>query len=116
MQGERDRAADNKSLGRFDLSGIPAMPAGVPQIEVSFDIDANGILNVSAREKTTGKHQSIVIRSSSGLSEADIQKMIRDAEAHAEEDKKFREMVEVRNHAESAVTPVKNCCENKPAL
>jgi molecular chaperone DnaK len=101
LQGERDRAADNKSLGRFDLSDIPPAPRGMPQIEVTFDIDANGILNVSARDKATGKEQKIVIKASSGLSEDEIKRMIRDAEAHAEEDKRFRELAEVRNRADS---------------
>ena len=93
LQGERDRASDNKSLGKFDLSDIPPAPRGMPQIEVTFDIDANGILNVSAKDKATGKEQRIVIKASSGLSEEEIKQMIRDAEAHADEDKKFRELV-----------------------
>ncbi len=88
LQGERERAVDNKSLGRFDLSDIPLAPRGVPQIEVKFDIDANGILNVSAKDKATGKQQSIVIKASSGLSDAEIQQMVKDAEAHAEEDRR----------------------------
>ncbi len=87
LQGERDRAADNKSLGKFDLSDIPPAPRGMPQVEVSFDIDANGILNVSAKDKATGKEQKIVIKASSGLTEEEIKRMVRDAEAHAEEDK-----------------------------
>ncbi|MDX1654616.1 MAG: molecular chaperone DnaK [Candidatus Competibacteraceae bacterium] len=100
LQGERDRAADNKSLGRFDLQDIPPAPRGVPQIEVTFDIDANGILNVSAKDKATGKEQSIVIKASSGLSDEEVDRMVKDAEAHAEEDRKFRELVEVRNQAD----------------
>jgi molecular chaperone DnaK len=101
LQGERDRAADNKSLGKFDLSDIPPAPRGMPQIEVTFDIDANGILNVSAKDKATGKEQKIVIKASSGLSEEEIKQMVRDAEAHAEEDKRFRELVETRNRADA---------------
>src|SRR5882672_8465734 len=100
LQGERDRAADNKSLGKFDLSDIPPAPRGLPQVEVSFDIDANGILNVSAKDKATGKEQKIIIKASTGLSEDEIKRMVRDAEAHAEEDKKFRELVDVRNKAD----------------
>lgn len=100
-QGEREMAADNKTLGQFDLVGIPAAARGIPQIEVTFDIDANGIVNVSAKDKATGKEQQIRIQASGGLSDADIQKMVKDAEAHADEDKKRRELVEVRNHAES---------------
>ncbi len=101
VQGERDRATDNKSLGKFDLSEIPPSPRGMPQIEVTFDIDANGILNVSAKDKATGKEQKIVIKASSGLSEEEIKQMVRDAEAHAEEDKRFRELVETRNRADA---------------
>jgi len=101
VQGERDRASDNKSLGKFDLSDIPPAPRGVPQIEVTFDIDANGILNVSAKDKATGKEQRIVIKASSGLSEEEIKQMVREAEAHAAEDKKFRELVETRNRADA---------------
>jgi len=103
LQGERGIAAGNKSLGRFDLADIPLAPRGVPQIEVNFDIDANGILNVSAKDKATGKQQSIVIKASSGLSEAEIKKMVKDAEAHAEEDRKAKELVEARNRAENLV-------------
>ena len=103
LQGERERATDNKSLGRFDLADIPPAPRGVPQIEVTFDIDANGILNVSARDKATGKEQSIVIRASSGLSDAEIEQMVKDAEAHADEDRKFRELVDVRNQADGLI-------------
>jgi len=100
LQGERDRAQDNKSLGRFDLSDIPPAPRGMPQVEVTFDIDANGILNVQAKDKATGKEQKIVIKASSGLTEDEIKRMVRDAEAHAEEDKKFRELADTRNRAD----------------
>ena len=103
LQGERERAADNKSLGRFDLADIPPAPRGLPQIEVTFDIDANGILNVSAKDKATGKSQDIVIKASSGLSENEIEKMVADAESHAEEDRKFREFVDVRNQADGLI-------------
>ena len=103
LQGEREMASGNKSLGRFDLADIPPAPRGVPQIEVSFDIDANGILNVSAKDKATGKQQSIVIKASSGLSDEEVEQMIKDAEAHAEEDKKARAMVDSRNAAENMI-------------
>jgi len=103
LQGERKQASQNKSLGRFDLTDIPPAPRGMPQVEVSFDIDANGILNVSAKDKATGKAQSIVIKASSGLSEAEIEKMVRDAEAHSEEDQKFEEMVALRNQADGLI-------------
>ncbi|MEZ5594639.1 MAG: molecular chaperone DnaK [Gammaproteobacteria bacterium] len=103
LQGERERALDNKSLGKFDLSDIPPAPRGVPQVEVAFNIDANGILNVSAKDKATGKEQSIVIKASSGLSDEEIDKMVKDAEAHAEEDRKFRELVDVRNQGENLI-------------
>jgi molecular chaperone DnaK len=103
LQGERPMAADNKSLGRFILDGIPPAPRGVPQIEVTFDIDANGILNVSARDKATGREQKITITASSGLTEAEIERMVKDAEAHAAEDAKRREQAEVKNQAEAAV-------------
>jgi molecular chaperone DnaK len=106
LQGERERAADNKSLGKFDLSDIPPAPRGMPQIEVSFDIDANGILNVSAKDKATGKEQKIVIKASSGLNEDEIKRMVRDAEAHAAEDKRFRELVETRNKADALIHAV----------
>jgi molecular chaperone DnaK len=106
LQGERDRASDNKSLGRFDLTDIPPAPRGMPQIEVAFDIDANGILNVSAKDVKTGKEQRIVIKASSGLSEAEIKRMVSDAEAHAEEDKKFREVVGARNKADATIHTV----------
>ncbi|MEP5663325.1 molecular chaperone DnaK [Parvibaculum sp.] len=101
FQGEREMAADNKLLGQFDLVGIPPAPRGVPQVEVAFDIDANGIVNVSAKDKATNKEQTIRIEASGGLSEADIEQMVKDAEAHAEEDKKRREEVETKNHAEA---------------
>ncbi|PID45748.1 MAG: molecular chaperone DnaK [Proteobacteria bacterium] len=103
LQGEREMASGNKSLGRFDLTDIPPAPRGVPQIEVSLDIDANGILNVSAKDKATGKEQSIQIQASSGLSDDEIEQMVKDAEAHAEEDKKLRELVDARNSADSMV-------------
>ncbi|HXO65429.1 MAG TPA: molecular chaperone DnaK [Steroidobacteraceae bacterium] len=103
LQGERERAADNKSLGKFDLADIAPQPRGMPQVEVSFDIDANGILNVSAKDKATGKEQKIVIKASSGLTEEEIKRMVRDAEAHAEEDRRFRELVETRNKADALV-------------
>lgn len=103
LQGEREQASANKSLGRFDLSDIPPAPRGMPQIEVIFDIDANGILNVSARDKATGKAQSIVIKASSGLSEEEVQSMIKDAQSHAEDDKKFKELAETRNQADSLI-------------
>ncbi len=101
FQGEREMAADNKALGQFDLVGIPSAPRGVPQIEVTFDIDANGIVNVTAKDKATNKEQQIRIQASGGLSEADINKMVKDAEAHAAEDKKRREQVDAKNHGES---------------
>lgn len=103
LQGERERANSNKSLGRFDLSDIPPAPRGVPQIEVTFDIDANGILNVAAKDKATGKKQTITIRASSGLNEQEIDQMVRDAEAHAEEDKRFHELVSTRNNADNLI-------------
>ena len=107
MQGEREMAVGNKSLGRFDLSDIPPASRGVPQIEVNFDIDANGILNVSAKDKATGKEQSIVIKASSGLSDEEIENMVKDAEAHAEEDSKARELIETRNMAENMIHATK---------
>src|SRR5262249_28159811 len=103
FQGEREMAADNKLLGQFDLVGIPSAPRGMPQIEVTFDIDANGIVQVSAKDKATGKEQQIRIQASGGLSEADIDKMVKDAEAHAEEDKKRRELVEAKNQADGLI-------------
>ena len=101
FQGEREMAADNKALGQFDLVGIPPAPRGVPQIEVTFDIDANGIVNVSAKDKGTGKEHQIRIQASGGLSDADIEKMVKDAEANAESDKKRRALVEARNQGEA---------------
>jgi len=103
LQGEREVASANKSLGRFDLADIPPAPRGQPQIEVTFDIDANGILNVSAKDKATGKEQSIVIKASSGLSDEEVEKMVQDAEAHADEDRKFHELVSVRNQADALI-------------
>ncbi len=103
LQGEREKASANKSLGRFDLADIPPAPRGVPQVEVSFDIDANGILNVSAKDKATGKKQSIVIKASSGLSDDEVERMIKDAEAHADEDRKLTELVHARNHADTMI-------------
>ena len=103
LQGERERSQDNKSLGRFDLSDIAPAPRGVPQIEVTFDIDANGILNVSAKDKATGKEQKIVIKASSGLNEDEIERMVSDAESHAEEDQKFRELVDARNQGDALI-------------
>jgi len=106
LQGERDRSSDNKSLGKFDLTDIPPAPRGMPQVEVAFDIDANGILNVSAKDKATGKEQKIIIKASSGLNEDEIKRMVRDAEAHAEEDKRFRELVDTRNKADALIHSV----------
>jgi molecular chaperone DnaK len=103
LQGEREKASANKSLGRFDLADIPPASRGIPQIEVSFDIDANGILNVSAKDKATGKKQSIIIKASSGLSDDEVERMIKDAEAHADEDRKLTELVHARNHAEGMI-------------
>jgi molecular chaperone DnaK len=103
VQGERKQATQNKSLGRFDLSDIPPSPRGMPQIEVAFDLDANGILNVSAKDKATGKQQSIVIKASSGLSDEEIERMIKDAEANAAEDKKFEQLVTARNTADGLI-------------
>jgi len=113
MQGEREMAADNKLLGNFDLQGIPPAPRGVPQIEVTFDIDANGIVSVQAKDKATGKEQQIRIQASGGLGEADIERMVKEAEANAEADKKRRETVEARNHAEGLVhSTEKNLAEH----
>jgi molecular chaperone DnaK len=103
LQGEREQASANKSLGRFDLADLPSAARGVPQIEVTFDIDANGILNVSAKDKATGKEQSIVIKASSGLSDDEVDAMVKDAEAHAEDDKKFKELIELRNQADGLI-------------
>ena len=111
VQGERKQAAQNKSLGRFDLADIPPAPRGMPQIEVTFDIDANGILNVSAKDKATGKEQSIVIKACSGLSDDEVESMVRDAESHAEEDLKFEELITVRNQADGMIHAVKKTLE-----
>ena len=111
MQGERKQAKQNKSLGQFDLAEIPPAPRGTPQIEVSFDLDANGILNVSAKDKATNKEQSIVIKASSGLSEEEIEKMVQDAESHAEEDRQFEELVSVRNVAEGVMHATRKSLE-----
>jgi molecular chaperone DnaK len=111
LQGEREQAAGNKSLGRFDLQDIPPAPRGMPQIEVSFDIDANGILHVSAKDKATGKEQSIRITASSGLSDAEVEQMVKDAEAHADEDKKFHEVVDARNQADSMIHATRKSME-----
>jgi molecular chaperone DnaK len=115
FQGEREMASDNKLLGQFDLVGIPPAPRGVPQVEVTFDIDANGIVNVSAKDKGTGKEQQIRIQASGGLSETDIEKMVKDAESHAQEDKARRESVEARNHAESLVHSTEKTLEEHGA-
>jgi molecular chaperone DnaK len=113
FQGEREMAADNKMLGQFDLIGIPPAPRGVPQIEVTFDIDANGLVNVSAKDKGTGKEQQIRIQASGGLSDADIDQMVRDAESFAEEDKKRRAAAEAKNNAESLIhTTERQLAEN----
>ena len=114
LQGERKQAASNKSLGQFDLSDIPPAPRGMPQIEVSFDIDANGILNVSAKDKATNKEQSIVIKASSGLSEEEINRMVAEAEANAEEDRAFEEMVQLRNQADAMVHSARKSLEEAP--
>ncbi len=103
LQGEREMAANNKTLGRFELVGIPPAPRGVPQIEVTFDIDANGIVNVSAKDIATGKEQSIQITASSGLSKEEIDALIKDAEVHADDDKKKKDLVEARNHADTLI-------------
>jgi molecular chaperone DnaK len=111
LQGERKQASQNKSLGQFDLADIPPAPRGTPQIEVSFDLDANGILNVSAKDKATGKEQSIVIKASSGLSDEEVEKMVRDAEAHADEDLKFEELIGVRNMADGMIHATRKTLE-----
>jgi molecular chaperone DnaK len=103
LQGEREMSRDNRSLGKFHLDGIPAAPRGMPQIEVTFDIDANGIINVSAKDKGTGKEQKITITDSTGLSDADIEKMVKDAEANAEADKARREKIDVKNQLDSVI-------------
>ena len=111
FQGEREMASDNKLLGQFNLENIPPAPRGMPQIEVTFDIDANGIVNVSAKDKGTGKEQKITIQASGGLSDEDIEKMVQDAEANAEADKKRRELVETRNQAESLIHSTEKALE-----
>jgi molecular chaperone DnaK len=111
LQGEREVASGNKSLGRFDLSDIPPAPRGIPQIEVAIDIDANGILNVSAKDKATGKEQSIVIKASSGLSDEEVDNMIKDAELHADEDRKVTELVGARNQAEGMINATEKSLE-----
>jgi molecular chaperone DnaK len=111
VQGERKQATQNKSLGRFDLADIPPSPRGMPQIEVAFDLDANGILNVSATDKATGKEQSIVIKASGGLSDEDIEQMVKDAEAHSAEDKKFEKLITARNTADGLVHATKKTLE-----
>ena len=111
LQGEREKAGDNKSLGQFNLEGIPPGPRGTPQIEVTFDIDANGILHVSAKDKATGKEQSIVIKASSGLDESEVQRMIKDAEAHAEEDRRFHELVQARNQGDALIHATRKSME-----
>jgi len=112
LQGEREMAVDNKTIGRFQLTGIPPAPRGIPQIEVTFDIDANGILSVSAVDKATGKEQSIKIQASSGLSDEEIDKMVDDAEANADEDKKKRELIDARNAADSAIHQVRKSLDD----
>jgi molecular chaperone DnaK len=107
LQGERDVASGNKSLGQFNLEGIPPAPRGLPQIEVTFDIDANGILHVNAKDKATGKENKITIKASSGLSESEIQNMVKDAEAHAEDDRKQVEVVQARNHLDALIHTVR---------
>jgi molecular chaperone DnaK len=111
LQGEREVASGNKSLGQFNLEGIPSAPKGQPQIEVTLDLDSDGILHVSAKDKNTGKEQSITIKASSGLSDEEVEKMIKDAEAHADEDKKFQELVTSRNMAESLTYSTKQSLE-----
>ena len=115
FQGEREMAADNKLLGQFDLIGIPPSPRGLPQIEVTFDIDANGIVNVSAKDKASGREQTIRIQASGGLTEADIQRMVREAEAHAEEDKRRKELVEARNQADATIYGVEKTLKETPS-
>ncbi len=111
LQGEREQAANNKSLGQFNLEGIPPAPRGTPQVEVTFDIDANGILHVSAKDKATGKEQSIVIKASSGLDESEVQRMVKDAEAHAEEDRRFHELVQARNQGDALIHTTRKSME-----
>ena len=114
LQGERQFARDNRTLGRFNLVGLPPAPRGIPQIEVTFDIDANGIVNVSAKDKGTGKEQKITITASSGLSKDEVDRMMREAELHADEDKKRRELTDVRNQADGLVYQIeKTLNENR---
>ncbi|MGE5125722.1 MAG: Hsp70 family protein, partial [Betaproteobacteria bacterium] len=115
LQGEREMAHDNRTLGKFHLMGIPPAPRGVPQIEVTFDIDANGILNVSAKDRATGKSQAITITASSGLAKDEVEKMVRDAESHSSEDKKRRELVELRNQADSLAYNVEKLLQDNRA-
>ena len=114
LQGERSRAADNHSLGTFNLEGIPAAPRGVPQIEVTFDIDANGIVHVSAKDLGTGKENKVTISGSSNLSKEEIERMTKEAEAHAEEDKKFQELVEARNRADQLISATEKTLKENP--
>ena len=114
LQGEREMARDNRTLGKFHLMGIPPAPRGVPQVEVTFDIDANGILNVSAKDRATGKAQAITITASSGLAKDEVEKMVKDAEAHAAEDKKKRELVDLRNQADSLAYSVEKLLAEQP--
>jgi molecular chaperone DnaK len=117
LQGERPMARDNRTLARFQLAGLPAAPRGLPQIEVTFDIDANGIVNVSAKDKATGKEQAITISGSSGLSKDEVNRMVRDAEAHSTEDQARKEAIEARNQADALIYSVeKTLAENKPKL
>jgi molecular chaperone DnaK len=117
VQGERPLARDNRTLGRFHLVGLPPAPRGVPQVEVTFDIDANGIVNVAAKDKATGKEQTITITASSGLAKGEVERMVKDAEAHAEEDQARRELIEARNQADALVYSVeKTYTENKAKL
>jgi molecular chaperone DnaK len=116
FQGERELAADNKPLGQFDLVGIAPAPRGTPQIEVTFDIDANGIVNVAAKDKATGKEQTIRIQASGGLTEAEIQRMVRDGEANAEADRRRRELVEARNQADSAIYSAEKALRETPTV
>jgi molecular chaperone DnaK len=115
LQGEREMASGNKSLGQFNLEDIPAAQRGMPQIEVTFDIDANGILNVSAKDKATGKEQNITIKASSGLSEEEVERMVKDAEAHAEEDRKMKELVETRNQADAMIHATRKAMKDNEA-
>jgi molecular chaperone DnaK len=115
LQGEREIASANKSLGKFDLADIPPAPRGVPQVEVTFDIDANGILNVGAKDKATSKQQSIIIKANSGLTDDEIKRMVKDAEAHAEEDRKFNELISARNQGDQMVHAVEKSLKDLAA-